>query len=67
MNFESIHGVSTDSEVSTKRIEELAQFIADNKIKAIFTESSVSPASIHALEEAVKAKGWENKIANALK
>ena len=66
LKVESIQGVSTDSEVSTKRIEELAQFIADNKIKAIFTESSVSPASIHALEEAVKAKGWEIKIGDEL-
>ena len=66
LKVESIQGVSTDSEVSAKRIEELAQFIADNKIKAIFTESSVSPASIHALEEAVKAKGWEIKIGDEL-
>lgn len=66
LTVEAIQGVSTDSEVSTKRIEELAQFIADHKIKAIFTESSVSPASIHALEEAVKAKGWEIKIGDEL-
>ncbi len=63
-NFDvyAIQGVSTEAEASTSDINELATFIAENKIKAIFTESSVNDKSIQALQEAVAAQGFTVQI-----
>lgn len=61
-----IQGISTESEASTKDIADLANFIAEHHIKAIFSESSVPPKNIQALQEAVKAKGHEVIIGGEL-
>lgn len=57
LEVKAIQGVSTDSEIGAKEIEELANFIVEKDIKAIFVESSVNHRSIEALKEAVKSKG----------
>jgi manganese/zinc/iron transport system substrate-binding protein len=61
-----LQGISTESEAGTKDVQELAQFIADNKIKAIFVESSVSERNIKAVQAAVQAKGWDVAIGGEL-
>ena len=61
-----IQGVSTDSEAATSDISELAKFIADRKIKAIFVESSVPHKTIEALQAAVKAEGFDVTIGGEL-
>ncbi len=61
-----IQGISTESEASTKDIADLANFITEHHIKAIFSESSVPPKNIQALQEAVKAKGHEVIIGGEL-
>lgn len=66
IEVKAIQGVSTDSEAATKNISELADFIVERNIKAIFVESSVPKKSIEALQEAVKAKGKEVKIGGEL-
>ncbi len=66
LEVKAIQGVSTDSEIGTKEINELADFIVANKIKAIFVESSVNHKSIESLQEAVRAKGFEVKIGGEL-
>ncbi|WP_415669335.1 metal ABC transporter solute-binding protein, Zn/Mn family [Streptobacillus ratti] len=66
LEVKAIQGVSTDSEIGTKEINDLADFIVANKIKAIFVESSVNHKSIESLQEAVKAKGFEVKIGGEL-
>lgn len=66
LEVKAIQGVSTDSETGTKNILELANFIAQRNIKAIFVESSVPKKSIEALQEAVKSKGSEVKIGGEL-
>lgn len=66
LEVKSIQGISTDSEIGTKEINDLANFIVTHNIKAIFTESSVNPKSIEALREAVKSKGGEVKIGGEL-
>ncbi|ACZ00708.1 manganese transporter [Streptobacillus moniliformis] len=66
LEVKAIQGVSTDSEIGTKEINELADFIVANKIKAIFVESSVNHKSIESLQEAVQAKGFEVKIGGEL-
>lgn len=55
-------GVSTDSEVSTSDINETVDFIVENKVKAIFAESTTDPARMNKLQEAVKRKGFEVKV-----
>ena len=66
LEVKAIQGVSTDSETGTKNISDLANFIVQRNIKAIFIESSVPKKSIEALQEAVKAKGKEVKIGGEL-
>ena len=66
LQVKAIQGVSTDSETGTKNISDLANFIVQRNIKAIFVESSVPKKSIEALQEAVKAKGKEVKIGGEL-
>ena len=55
-------GVSTESEVSNVDIEKTADFIAKNKIKAIFAESTTNPDRMIKLQEVVKSKGFEVKV-----
>lgn len=55
-------GVSTDSEVANKDIEDTVNFIVEKKIKAIFAESTTDPMRMEKLKEAVKAKGFDVKV-----
>lgn len=55
-------GVSTDSEVANKDIEDTVNFIVDKKIKAIFAESTTDPMRMEKLKEAVKAKGFDVEV-----
>ena len=66
LQVKAIQGVSTDSEIGAKQIEDLANFIVEHNIKAIFVESSVNHKSIEALQEAVKAKGGNVEIGGEL-
>lgn len=61
-----LQGISTVSEASTQQIKALADFIVNRNIKAIFVESSVSRKSIEALQEAVRARGFDIKIGGTL-
>lgn len=66
LKVKAIQGVSTDAQIGIKNIDDLANFIATNKIKAIFVESSVNHKSIESLQEAVKSKNWDVKIGGEL-
>lgn len=55
-------GVSTDSEVANKDIQETVDFIVEHKVKAIFAESTTDPARMEKLREACKAKGFDVKV-----
>ncbi len=61
-----LQGISTDSEAGTQDVSSLAEYIASNRIKAIFIESSVPPKTIEALQAAVKAKGFDVTIGGEL-
>ncbi len=61
-----LQGISTESEAGTKDVAELADFIAERKIKAIFIESSVPERNIKAVQEAVNARGWNVEIGGEL-
>lgn len=55
-------GVSTDSEVANKDIQETVNFIVQHKVKAIFAESTTDPARMEKLREACKTKGFDVKV-----
>ncbi len=52
-------GVSTDSEVAIADMTETVDFIVENKIKAIFAESTTDPARMRKLQEEVRSKGFD--------
>lgn len=61
-----LQGLSTESEAGTADVSNLAAFIVERQIKAIFIESSVSPRSIQALQAAVRARGFDVAIGGEL-
>lgn len=65
-NVIGLQGINTQTEASTLDISELASFIVENKIKAIFVESSVPIKNIIALQEAVQAQGFTVEIGGEL-
>ncbi|NLC32299.1 MAG: zinc ABC transporter solute-binding protein [Clostridiales bacterium] len=61
-----LQGISTDAEAGTSDVSELAKFIVEREIKAIFLESSVPPKTIQAVQAAVKARGFDVGIGGEL-
>ncbi len=61
-----LQGISTVDEAGTSDVRKLADFIAENQIRSLFVESSVSPKSIKALQAAVKSRGWDVEIGGEL-
>ena len=53
-----IQGISTASQAGIKEIKDIADFVTEKKIPAIFVESSVAQHNIIALREAVLSRGW---------
>jgi manganese/zinc/iron transport system substrate-binding protein len=54
-----ITGISTEDEASVRDLQELAQFIVDNDVRAVFFETIVDRRSVVALEEAVASRGGQ--------
>jgi manganese/zinc/iron transport system substrate-binding protein len=61
-----LQGISTASEAGTADIQQLADFIAERKIRAIFIESSVPKRNIEAVQAAVKSRGFDVAIGGEL-
>lgn len=61
-----LQGISTALEAGTADVQQLAAFVAQRRIPAIFVESSVPPRGIQAVREAVKAKGFQVKVGGTL-
>lgn len=61
-----LQGLSTATEAGVKDVQRLSEFIIENKVAAIFIESSVPRRTIEALQEAVLSKGHEVKIGGSL-
>jgi manganese/zinc/iron transport system substrate-binding protein len=57
IEVKGIKGISTDSEASLKTISELVDFITENKIKAVFAESTVNKQEVTALVEGCGKRG----------
>lgn len=67
-NFEvvGLQGLSTATEAGVQDVQRLTKFIIDNKIKAVFVESSVPRRTVEALQAAVKAQDHEVQIGGEL-
>lgn len=61
-----LQGITTQQEAGTGDISEMANFLVENNISAVFVESSVSPQNINALIEAAQAQGHEVENAGEL-
>ena len=67
-NFQvvGLQGLSTATEAGVQDVQKLSNFIIENKVKAIFVESSVPKRTIQALQAAVKSKGHNVTIGGTL-
>jgi manganese/zinc/iron transport system substrate-binding protein len=61
-----LQGISTVAEAGTSDVQDLARFVADRRIPALFVETSVSPRSIEAVQAAVRARGFEVRVGGDL-
>ncbi|PRP67886.1 metal ABC transporter solute-binding protein, Zn/Mn family [Nonlabens agnitus] len=61
-----LQGISTATEAGVQDVQRITQFIIDNKVKAVFIESSVPRRTVEALQAAVKAQNHEVSIGGEL-
>lgn len=61
-----LQGISTATEAGTADVQELANFIVERQIPAIFVETSVPARNIEALQAAVQSRGFDVKIGGHL-
>lgn len=66
MQVEGLQGISTVADFGLKDIAEIIDLIIDNKVKAIFVETSVSEKSINAVITGCQEKGHSVKIGGYL-
>lgn len=66
MEVRGLQGTSTASEASAGDVQALAEMIAERQLPAIFVESSVPQATIEAVREAVRSRGFEVVIGGSL-
>jgi len=53
-----VQGISTEEQATSRAIVELSRLIQARRIRAIFTESSISPKAIRAVIEDCRRSGW---------
>lgn len=61
-----LQGISTASEYGSKDVSNLRDYLVENKVKAVFVESSVPKKAIEAVIEGAKEKGHEVTIGGEL-
>lgn len=61
-----LQGLSTATEAGVQDVQRITKFIIDNKIKAVFVESSVPRRTVEALQAAVKAQDHTVEIGGEL-
>ena len=66
IEVKAAQGLTTESEAGVADINELVDFIVENKIQAIFVETSVADKNIRAVIEGANAKGHKVVIGGAL-
>ncbi len=58
LEVRGLQGISTMAEPGTRDVQDLARFIEQRRIPALFIETSVSPRAVNAVMEAVRARGF---------
>lgn len=66
MEVRGLQGTSTAAEAGAADVQQLATFICERKVRAIFVESSVPTATIEAVQSAAQAQGCEVGIGGQL-
>ena len=61
-----LQGLSTDSQVGIKDIQQLTSFIVNKKVQVLFVESSMPHRNIQAVQHAVEARDWYVTIGQEL-
>lgn len=61
-----LQGLSTDSDISTRDIQQLADYIVQKKIPTIFVESSIPARSLMAVQQAVAPQDWSVALGDEL-
>ncbi len=61
-----LQGVSTATEAGTADVQNLAKFIAERKIPAIFVESSIPVRTLEAVQAAVESRNFQVNIGGEL-
>lgn len=61
-----LQGISTATEAGAGDVQDLAEFIVEWQIPAIFVETSVPPRTIDALQQAVESRGFNVAVGGEL-
>ena len=62
----SVQGITTESEAGLADISGLVGFLVDNRVPALFVETSVSPRNLRAVLAGAGARGWTVRIGGEL-
>jgi manganese/zinc/iron transport system substrate-binding protein len=63
---QSVLGITTESEAGVDDINQLVDFLVENKVPAVFIESSVNSRNIEAVIEGAAQRGWSVRIGGEL-
>lgn len=63
---QSVLGITTESEAGVDDINQLVDFLVENKVPAVFIESSVNSRNIEAVIEGAAQRGWTVRIGGEL-
>lgn len=66
LEVKGLQGLSTEAEAGTRDVEDVASYIVERGVPAVFVEASVSPEALQAVVEAVQAEGVEVGIGGEL-
>ncbi|WP_019635885.1 metal ABC transporter solute-binding protein, Zn/Mn family [Paenibacillus fonticola] len=66
MKVMGLQGISTAAEYGSKDVSKLRDYLVENKIKAVFVESSIPPKAMEAVIAGAKEKGHLVKIGGEL-
>jgi manganese/zinc/iron transport system substrate-binding protein len=61
-----LQGISTEAQAGTADVQDLANFIVEKQIPAIFVESSVPQRNVEAVQAAVQSQGFDVQIGGSL-
>ena len=66
LDVRGLQGISTATEAGTADVRALARFVEEQRIPMLFAETSVSERGIRAVQEAVRDRGFDIAISDAL-